>query len=206
MTNKAATLRVGFLPYRPRRPPDKTEMTAIAADPASDILHEPAYDRARLLAWMADNGVAQTTHDHPAVFRVEEGLDLKADLPGLHTKNLFLKDKKGRLWLISAAQDTVIDLKRAHRAMGSDRLSFGNETLLWETLGVRPGSVTALGLINDADRRVTFVLDRRLWEEAVVNFHPLANTATTALSQDSFRRVLALLDREPIVVDFDALD
>ncbi|WP_292058165.1 prolyl-tRNA synthetase associated domain-containing protein [Brevundimonas sp. UBA5936] len=181
-------------------------MTAIAADPASDILHEPAYDRARLLAWMAEHGIEQTTHDHPAVFRVEEGLDLKADLPGLHTKNLFLKDKKGRLWLISAAQDTVIDLKRAHRAMGSDRLSFGNETLLWETLGVRPGSVTALGLINDADRRVTFVLDRRLWEEAVVNFHPLANTATTALSQDSFRRVLALLDREPIVVDFDALD
>jgi Ala-tRNA(Pro) deacylase len=206
LTNKAATLRVGFLPYRPRRPPDKTEMTAIAADPASDILHEPAYDRARLLAWMAEHRIEQTTHDHPAVFRVEEGLDLKADLPGLHTKNLFLKDKKGRLWLISAAQDTVIDLKRAHRAMGADRLSFGNETLLWETLGVRPGSVTALGLINDADRRVTFVLDRRLWETAIVNFHPLANTATTALSQDSFRRVLALLDREPIVVDFDALD
>jgi Ala-tRNA(Pro) deacylase len=206
LTNKAATLRVGFLPYRPRSPPDKTEMTAIAADPASDVLHQPAYDRARLLTWMAEHGIEQTTHDHPAVFRVEEGLDLKADLPGLHTKNLFLKDKKGRLWLISAAQDTVIDLKRAHRAMGSDRLSFGNETLLWETLGVRPGSVTALGLINDADRRVTFVLDRRLWEAAVVNFHPLANTATTALSQDSFRRALALLDREPIVVDFDALD
>lgn len=206
MTNKAATLRVGFLPYRPRRPPDKTEMTAIAADPASDVLHQPAYDRARLLAWMAEHGIEQATHDHPAVFRVEEGLDLKADLPGLHTKNLFLKDKKGRLWLISAAQDTVIDLKRAHRAMGSDRLSFGNETLLWETLGVRPGSVTALGLINDAERRVTFVLDRRLWETAVVNFHPLANTATTALSQDSFRRVLAMLDREPIIVDFDALD
>nr|WP_312162520.1 prolyl-tRNA synthetase associated domain-containing protein [Brevundimonas diminuta] len=181
-------------------------MTAIAADPASDVLHQPAYDRARLLAWMAEHGIEQTTHDHPAVFRVEEGLDLKADLPGLHTKNLFLKDKKGRLWLISAAPDTVIDLKRAHRAMGSDRLSFGNETLLWETLGVRPGSVTALGLINDQERRVTFVLDRRLWEAAVVNFHPLTNTATTALSQDSFRRVLSLLDRDPIVVDFDALD
>lgn len=68
---------------------------------------------------MAEHGIAQTTHDHPAVFRVEEGLELKAALPGVHTKNLFLKDKKGRLWLISAAQDTVIDLKRAHRAMGS---------------------------------------------------------------------------------------
>ena len=179
---------------------------AAAAETPTSPSPDPAYDRARLLAWMAEHGVAQTTHDHPAVFRVEEGLHLKAALPGLHTKNLFLKDKKGRLWLISAAQDTVIDLKRAHRAMGSDRLSFGNETLLWETLGVRPGSVTALGLINDQERRVTFVLDRRLWEAAVVNFHPLANTATTALDQAGFRRVLALLDREPIVVDFDALD
>nr|WP_303704984.1 prolyl-tRNA synthetase associated domain-containing protein [Brevundimonas naejangsanensis] len=155
---------------------------------------------------MAEHGIAQTTHDHPAVFRVEEGLELKAALPGVHTKNLFLKGKKGRLWLISAAQDTVIDLKRAHRAMGSDRLSFGNETLLWETLGVRPGSVTALGLINDLERRVTFVLDRRLWEAAVVNFHPLINTATTALDQDSFRQVLTQLGRDPIVVDFGALD
>ncbi|WP_292020874.1 MULTISPECIES: prolyl-tRNA synthetase associated domain-containing protein [unclassified Brevundimonas] len=165
----------------------------------------PAFDRDRLTAWLADNGVDHVTHDHPAVFRVEEGLDLKADLPGAHTKNLFLKDHKGRLWLISARQDTVIDLKRAAGVMGSGRLSFGNETLLWETLGVRPGSVTALGLINDTDRRVTLVLDRRLWDADIVNVHPLTNTATTALDQSAFRRVLALLGREPIVVDFEAL-
>ncbi|NBW09667.1 MAG: prolyl-tRNA synthetase associated domain-containing protein [Caulobacteraceae bacterium] len=171
----------------------------------SDTPAAPAYDRDRLLAWMAGNGVDQVTHDHPAVFRVEEGLDLKADLPGVHTKNLFLKDKKGRLWLISAAQDTVIDLKRAHAAMGSDRLSFGNEGLMYETLGVRPGSVTALGLINDVDRRVTFVLDRKLHEAGIVNFHPLINTATTALDQAAFRKVMELLGREPIVVDFETL-
>jgi Ala-tRNA(Pro) deacylase len=166
----------------------------------------PAFDRDRLLAWMAENGVDQITHDHPAVFRVEEGLDLKADLPGVHTKNLFLKDKKGRLWLISAAQGTVIDLKRARTALeATGNLSFGNEGLMYETLGVRPGSVTALGLINDVDRRVTFVLDRRLHEAAIVNFHPLINTATTALDQTAFRRVMALLGREPIVVDFETL-
>ena len=163
----------------------------------------PAFDRDRLLAWMAENGVDQTTHDHPAVFRVEEGLELKAAMPGAHTKNLFLKDKKQRLWLISARQDTIIDLKRAPKVIGSDRLSFGNESLMWETLGVRPGSVTALGLVNDAERRVTFVLDRRLWEAEIVNFHPLTNTATTALSQATFRRVLGLLGREPIIVDFE---
>lgn len=163
----------------------------------------PAFDRDRLLAWMADNGVDQTTHDHPAVFRVEEGLELKAAMPGAHTKNLFLKDKKQRLWLISAQQDTVIDLKRAPKVIGSDRLSFGNEGLMWETLGVRPGSVTGLGLANDVARRVTFVLDRRLWDADIVNFHPLTNTATTALTQAAFRRVLALLEREPIIVDFE---
>ena len=165
----------------------------------------PAFDRETLSVWLKANGVDHVTHDHPAVFRVDEGLDLKADLPGAHTKNLFLKDKKGRLWLISARQDTPVDLKRAPRVIGSDRLSFGNEALMWETLGVRPGSVTALGLINDTDRRVTFVLDRRLWDAAVVNFHPLTNTATTALDQSAFRRVLALLGREPVVVDFEAL-
>ncbi|MGH6979454.1 MAG: prolyl-tRNA synthetase associated domain-containing protein, partial [Brevundimonas sp.] len=165
----------------------------------------PAYDRDRLLAWMAANGVSQTTHDHPAVFRVDEGHKLKAAMPGAHTKNLFLKDKKGRLWLISARQDTVIDLKQAHKTIGADRLSFGNEGLMWETLGVRPGSVTALGLINDADRRVVFILDKALWDADIVNFHPLTNTATTALDQAAFRRVLGVLGREPMVVDFEAL-
>ncbi|MBB4081520.1 prolyl-tRNA synthetase associated domain-containing protein [Brevundimonas lenta] len=168
-------------------------------------MNPPAWDRDRLLAWMADNGLTQTTHDHPAVFRVEEGLELKAAMPGAHTKNLFLKDKKGRLWLISARQDTVIDLKRAPNTIGSDKLSFGNEGLLYETLGLTPGSVTAFGLINDADRRVTFVLDKALWDADLVNFHPLTNTATTAIGQDDFRRFLSLLGREPIVVDFSTL-
>jgi Ala-tRNA(Pro) deacylase len=173
--------------------------------PTPDSDPGPAFDRDRLLAWMADNGLGQTTHDHPAVFRVEEGLELKAAMPGAHTKNLFLKDKKGRLWLISARQDTVVDLKRAPKTIGSDRLSFGNEGLLYETLGLTPGSVTAFGLVNDPDHRVTFVLDKALWDADVVNFHPLTNTATTAMGQDDFRKFLALLGREPIVVDFGRL-
>ena len=163
---------------------------------------QPLHDRDSLIAWMAERGIEQTTHDHPAVFIVDEGHEIKAAMPGAHTKNLFLKDKKGRLWLISARQDTVIDLKAAPRTIGSDRVSFGNEVLMHETLGVRPGSVTALGLINDVDRRVTFVIDQRLWEAEIVNFHPLTNTATTALSQAAFRRVLAEIGREPLVIDF----
>tara|TARA_R110001606_G_scaffold359994_7_gene512215 strand:- start:5058 stop:5525 length:468 start_codon:yes stop_codon:yes gene_type:complete len=154
---------------------------------------------------MAAAGLSQTTLDHPPVFRVEEGLEIKAALPGAHTKNLFLKDRKDRLWLISAHQDTVIDLKRTPAAIGSDRLSFGPEALMLATLGVRPGAVTALGLVNDVDRRVTFVLDRRLWEAEIVNFHPLTNTATTALDQAAFRGFLDRLERTPLVIDFSTL-
>ena len=147
-------------------------------------------------------GVEHRTMDHPAVFRVEEGLEIKAAMPGAHTKNLFLKDKKGQLWLISARQDTVVDLRRLHRTIGSDRLSFGNAELMLETLGVTPGSVTAFGLINDRDRRVRFVLDKALDDAEIVNFHPLANTATTAVSRDGFHAFLKALGIAPMVVDF----
>lgn len=164
----------------------------------------PHAGRAELLAFFDAHGIAHATRDHPAVFRVEEGLELKASMPGAHTKNLFLKDKKDRLWLISARQDTPIDLKRLDRAIGSARLSFGNEALLYETLGVRPGSVTAFALINDRARRVTFVLDRALAEAEIVNFHPMQNTATTAVSADAFRRFLAAIGVEPIVIDLRA--
>ncbi len=161
--------------------------------------------RAQLLAFLDESGVAQTTHDHPAVFRVGEGEEIKAAIPGAHTKNLFLKDAKGQLWLISAADSTVIDLKRLHTVIGSGRLSFGAEALMVETLGVTPGSVTALALINDRDRRVRFVLDRALAEAAQVNFHPLTNTATTTLDAEGFRAFLRALAVRPLVVDFTAM-
>ncbi len=164
------------------------------------------HDRDSFLAWLDAQGIGHTTLDHPAVFRVGEGDDFKAALPGAHTKNLFLKDKKDRLWLISARQDTEIDLKRLHKVIGSDRLSFGPAELMVETLGVTPGSVTAFGLINDVERRLTFVVDRRLWEADQVNFHPLTNTATTGVDQAGFRRFLAAIGVTPIVVDFGALE
>ena len=163
------------------------------------------HDRDSFLAWLEGNGIDHVTLDHPAVFRVGEGDDFKARLPGAHTKNLFLKDKKDRLWLISARQDTAIDLKRLHRVIGSDRLSFGSAELMVETLGVTPGSVTAFALINDTDKRLTFVVDRRLWEAERVNFHPLTNTATTGVDRAGFRRFLEAIGVEPIVVDFAAL-
>jgi Ala-tRNA(Pro) deacylase len=158
-----------------------------------------------LLAWLAELGVEQTTHEHPAVFRVGEGDELKAAIPGAHTKNLFLKDAKDQLWLISAEGHAQIDLKRLHHVIGSARLSFGNEALMAQTLGVSPGSVTAFGLVNDREHRVRFVLDRTLAEAELVNFHPLTNTATTTVSADGFRRFLDAIGVKPLVVDFAAM-
>ncbi len=161
--------------------------------------------RPDLEAFLADLGVAFETVEHPAIFTVGEGEDIKAAMTGAHTKNLFLKDARGQLWLISAEGHAAIDLKRLHKVIGSARLSFGSPALMEETLGVTPGSVTAFGLINDADRRVRFVLDRTLWEAERVNFHPLTNTATTGVAQDGFRRFLEALGVSPLIVDFEAM-
>lgn len=158
-----------------------------------------------LLNFLSDHGVEAVTHDHPAVFTVGEGQDIKDRIAGAHTKNLFLKDAKGQLWLISAEGHAQIDLKRLHTVIGSARLSFGSAELMQETLGVTPGSVTAFGLINDRDRRVRFVLDRTLAESELVNFHPLTNTATTTVSAAGFRKFLEALDIRPLVVDFVAM-
>ncbi|MBO9707224.1 MAG: prolyl-tRNA synthetase associated domain-containing protein [Caulobacter sp.] len=161
--------------------------------------------RAELFAFLDRHAIEHSTLDHPPVFRVEEGLEIKKALPGGHTKNLFLKDAKGQLWLISALGETTIDLKRLHTVIGSARLSFGNPELMVETLGVTPGSVTAFGLINDTDRRVRFVLDAALAKADPVNFHPLGNDATTAVPQAGFRTFLAALGVEPMIVDFETM-
>jgi Ala-tRNA(Pro) deacylase len=161
--------------------------------------------RAELLAFLDRIGVAHATADHPAVFRVGEGEEIKAAIPGVHTKNLFLKDARDQLWLISAADVAQIDLKRLPATIGSARLSFGSEALMVDVLGVTPGSVTGFALVNDTARRVRFVLDKALAEAAVVNFHPLTNTATTSVSSRGFRRFLEALEVAPQIVDFAAL-
>ncbi len=163
------------------------------------------YTPEKLLEALADLGLKTSTLRHAAVFRVGEGDDIRAELPGAHTKNLFLKDDKGRLWLISAEQATRINLKALPRVIGSGRLSFGSPERLYDALGVTPGSVTALALINDPGHRVRFVLDKALHDAATVHFHPLTNTATTALAQADFRKFMQYLGRSPDVIDFAAL-
>lgn len=161
--------------------------------------------RAELFAFLDAHGVDHVTTEHRPVFTVAESEDVKAAIPGAHTKNLFLKDAKDQLWLISAEGHAPIDLKRLHPVIGSARLSFGKPELLDEALGVAPGSVTALALVNDTARRVRFVLDRTLAEAERVNFHPLSNDATTTISRQGFFRFLAALGIEPLIVDFAAM-
>ena len=128
---------------------------------------------ADLFAFFEKLGIAAETAEHAPVFTVAESRAIKAAIPGGHSKNLFLKDRKGRLFLVVARDETAIDLKRLHEAIGAaGRLSFGSAELLRETLGVEPGSVTPFALLNDADGRVAVVLDAALMAFTRVNFHP----------------------------------
>ena len=164
----------------------------------------PLTDPADLFAILDRLGVAHQTLAHEAVFRVEDGPHLKAQLPGGHSKNLFLKDGKGRLWLITALAESQIDLKALPAAIGAARLSFGSADLLYATLGLRPGSVSPFGLINDTEHQVTLVIDQALLDCAPLNFHPLTNTATTAVSREGLMTFLAGLGAAFRVVDFTA--
>jgi Ala-tRNA(Pro) deacylase len=151
-----------------------------------------------LFALLDRLGIAHSTVSHPPLFTVEQSQALRGTIPGGHTKNLFLKDKKDALFLVTALEDATIDLKSLHRRLGAGgRFSFGSADLLRETLGVEPGAVTPFGAINDTARRVTVVLDRSLMAHAVVNAHPLVNTMTTSIPRDDLVRFLEVTGHPP---------
>lgn len=170
---------------------------------SAPLLHRPA-TRADLLARLSELGIPAETFEHAAVFTVGDSLELQRTIPGGHTKNLFLKDKKGQLFLVVALHDAAIDLKYLHKPLGSGRLSFGSGELLLEVLGIKPGSVTPLALINDRARRVTVVLDHVMMQYDQLNFHPLENTATTGIARDDVLRFIRACGHEPRVMDIRA--
>jgi Ala-tRNA(Pro) deacylase len=153
-----------------------------------------------LLQRLASLGINAKTTDHPPLFTVEESRALRGEIPGAHTKNLFLKCKKGTLWLVVALEEAVIDLKRVHTRLGSGRLSFGKPELLLEALGVPPGSVTPFSLINDTKRRVSVVLDEAMMRHEILNFHPLENTATTTISRDDLLTFITDCGHKPMIL------
>ena len=158
----------------------------------------------QLFARLDALGIAHRTHTHAPVFTVAEAAALRGALPGGHCKSLFLKDKKAVLWLAVVLEERRVDLKRLADALGAPRFSFGSPELLYEVLGVRPGSVTPFALVNDTDRRVTVVLDKAMLGHDPLNYHPLENDRTTAISPSDLRRFIRACGHEPRVVDFDA--
>jgi Ala-tRNA(Pro) deacylase len=151
-----------------------------------------------LFAFLDRLGIPYATVKHPPLFTVEQSRALRGQIPGGHTKNLFLRDKKYELYLVVGLEDAAIDLKGLHRQLGaSGRFSFGASDLLREVLGVEPGAVTPFGAINDTEGRVNVVLDAAMMEHQTLNYHPLVNTMTTSIARDDLVKFLRATGHTP---------
>ncbi|MCZ8261679.1 MAG: prolyl-tRNA synthetase associated domain-containing protein [Beijerinckiaceae bacterium] len=143
------------------------------------------------LAFMAELGIRATTIEHPPLHTVEESRALRGEISGAHTKNLFLKDKGSNLFLVTAEESSPLDLKQIDKVIGAKgRVSFASAEQLLEALGILPGSVSPLALVNDRAGRVRFILEEKLAEAAIINVHPLVNTMTTSLATPDLRRYI----------------
>jgi len=152
----------------------------------------------QLFAALNALGIAHTTVKHPPLFTVEQSRSLRGQIPGGHTKNLFLRDKKYAIYLVVALEDADIDLKGLHRLLDANgRFSFGSSDLLREVLGVEPGAVTPFGAINDTQGRVTVVLDAVMMEHETLNYHPLVNTMTTSIKRADLVKFLESTGHSP---------
>jgi Ala-tRNA(Pro) deacylase len=155
--------------------------------------------RQDLYARLAELGIETRTVEHPPVFTVAESSQLEREMPGAHTKNLFLKDEDGALFLVVAMTMTRVDLKALAKTLRAKRFSFGKPDLLLEVLGVSPGSVTAFAVINDPGQRARIVIDAELMKHDTINCHPLENTATTSIARDDLLRFILACGHEPRV-------
>jgi Ala-tRNA(Pro) deacylase len=155
----------------------------------------------QLLARLQELGLSSRTVSHPPVFTVEQAKALRGELPGGHVKNLFLRNKKGAMWLVVAEEDRRIDLKVLGERIGAGKVSFGSPERLMQYLGVLPGSVTPLGLINDSGHAVQIVLDQALLAHDPINVHPLTNDRTTAISPNDLLTFIKACGHEPQILD-----
>lgn len=159
------------------------------------------FTQEQILAHLTATNLAYTLYEHPPVFTVEEAQQHCAHIPGVHCKNLFLKDKKDKLWLVTVPDERVVDLKTLPEKMNSARLSFGKPDLLMDVLGVSPGSVTPLSLINDTQRRVTPVLDAWMMRQQNLNYHPLINTATVTMTPAALLSFMRGQGYDPLLLE-----
>ncbi len=160
--------------------------------------------REQLFDFFRNNGIKFSTIEHKPLHTVEESQALRGEIPGGHSKNLFLKCKKKQLWLVTALEDTQIDLKMLAKELKAGRFSFGRAELLHEILGVHPGSVTPFSLINDAEKQVNVILDSAMMEHDTLNFHPLENTATTSIASTDLIKFIETIGHKPLIYDFSS--
>jgi Ala-tRNA(Pro) deacylase len=161
--------------------------------------------QAELFAFLDALGIGVTTVSHPPLYTVADSQALRGEIPGGHTKNLFLKDKKDNFFLVTVSEDAEVDLKQIHHLIGaSSRVSFGGPEALMQHLGVAPGAVTAFGLVNDEAGAVKFIVDSTLMQHAVINAHPLTNDATTSIAADDLIRFAKATGHEPFVLKVSA--
>ncbi len=179
-------------------------MTDIPTAADASAVSSGSASRADLFIRLTELGIATTTTDHPPVYTVEEAKVTYDAIPGVHCKNLFLKDAKGQLWLVVCPHDRDVEMKSLHKRIGAKRLSFGSADRLKAALGVIPGSVTPFALINDPGQAVNVVLDAEMMTRDQLNFHPLENTATTTITSGDLRRFIEACGHAPQVVDLTA--
>lgn len=166
----------------------------------------PRFTDSDLYARLDELGIAHHTIEHAPLFTVEESQSLRGVLPGAHIKNLFLRDKKKNIWLVTVLEDRDVDLKALKSLLDSrGNLSFGSPDLLMEVLGVIPGSVTPFGVMNDTGGRATMVLDKAVLDEETTHAHPLRNDRTTALSSKELVAFLKAENHAPLLLDFETM-
>ena len=146
-------------------------------------------------------GIKHETKHHAPVFTVAESVALRDEIPGGHTKNLFVKDKKDNYFLLTVEEHATVDLKTVHTIIGAaSKVSFGRPEKLMDYLGVIPGAVTAFGVINDAGQNVKIIIDADLAQEEIINCHPLSNDATTSIATKDLLRFIEATGHEPLVL------
>ena len=154
-----------------------------------------------LLKQFDELGIEYALHEHERVFTVAESSKIEKGIEGLHCRNLFLRDKKKKMYLVVAANETQIDLKKLQGVIGSDRLSFGSADRLWQYLGVRPGSVCPFAIVNDTQGAVEMILDANMMDADIVCYHPMENNMTVGIGPDDLVKFIRSTDHEPRIID-----
>lgn len=161
----------------------------------------PLFYAQNLLDYLKNLHISYQLYHHEPIFTVEESHKVDRDIAGTHTRNLFLRDKKENMFLVTLRYDTLIDLKKLSDLLGSGRFSFGSPERLWTYLGVKPGSVTPLAILNDTNKQVQLILEKGMMETEIVNFHPLDNSMTIGMTPSELMTILEKQGITPQIMD-----